>query len=90
MYNSTLLSESVWVLWDNGFRNVYRCGAATGYDILPTDQPRQLLPGRLIDVGVQVERGSSVELNIFFIDISWISEAHKIYVYCYKTGNISE
>ncbi|XP_071117450.1 uncharacterized protein [Haliotis cracherodii] len=57
VYNHGQEGESVWVLWDNGFRNVYRCGAATGYDVLPTDQPRQLLPGRLIDVGVQVERG---------------------------------
>ncbi|XP_067666515.1 uncharacterized protein [Haliotis asinina] len=58
VYNHGEEGESVWVLWDNGFSNVYRCGVITGYDILPTDRPRQLLPGRLIDIGVEVERGS--------------------------------
>ncbi|XP_046572313.1 uncharacterized protein LOC124280419 [Haliotis rubra] len=58
VYNHGEEGESVWVLWDNGFNNVYRCGVTAGYDILPTDRPRQLLPDRLIDVGVQVERGS--------------------------------
>ncbi|XP_061173382.1 uncharacterized protein LOC133182550 [Saccostrea echinata] len=49
---------SVWVLWDCGHRNSYRCHPLLGYDVLLVDEPR-VLKGSLIAVGCLVERGDN-------------------------------
>ncbi|XP_046350628.2 uncharacterized protein LOC124131407 isoform X2 [Haliotis rufescens] len=50
--------ESLWVSWDNGFKNVYRYGVTGNYDVLiADDQPRVMKERGSIDIGMQVERG---------------------------------
>ncbi|XP_046572271.1 uncharacterized protein LOC124280404 isoform X2 [Haliotis rubra] len=49
---------SVWVLWDNGQRNVYRCGVQNEFDVLIVDdQPRTFGDSHMVEIGAQVERG---------------------------------
>ncbi|XP_061173381.1 uncharacterized protein LOC133182549 [Saccostrea echinata] len=46
----------VWVEWDSGHKNTYRCNPLLGYDLLVVDEPR-VLKGEMIAVGCLVERG---------------------------------
>ncbi|XP_067666488.1 uncharacterized protein [Haliotis asinina] len=49
---------SVWVLWDTGNRNVYRCGLQNEFDVLIVDdQPRIFGDSHRVEIGAQVERG---------------------------------
>jgi hypothetical protein len=62
LYVDFLLDDkTVWVEWDCGHKNSYRCDSRIGYDILVVDEPR-LLKEELIAVGCQVERGEEFKI----------------------------
>ncbi|XP_071117092.1 uncharacterized protein [Haliotis cracherodii] len=48
---------SVWVLWDSGHRNVYRCGPIEFDVLIVDDQPRTFGDNHRVEIGAQVERG---------------------------------
>lgn len=48
---------SVWVEWDHGKANVYKCHALFGQDVILVEEPR-ILKDEIIAVGCFVERGN--------------------------------
>ncbi|XP_048733836.2 uncharacterized protein LOC125649965 isoform X2 [Ostrea edulis] len=49
----------IWVMWDNGHRNVYPYGSGNRFAVMVVDEPRLLQQDQLIEVGCLVRRGDN-------------------------------
>ncbi|KAK3096845.1 hypothetical protein FSP39_003900 [Pinctada imbricata] len=48
----------LWVEWDSGHMNVYKCNPIFGFDVMTVNEPRILRGDELIAVGCLVQRGA--------------------------------